>query len=478
MDEQDGFRIVGKGGTGTGKKPPRAAGRDGGDSLGGTGFYYITPDSLDDTTLSGRRVYTRLFTLPAYILRELLKAVLLSAAVFSVILMAVFAGQVLRDGIGPYTLAKVLPNFIPLICPFVLPLAIITGILICYSRFAKDNEILAAYAGGIHPLWLMVPAIITSVLAIFITLTLNEAGLLPAINNIERLVVDDQANILRRMISRPGNITVQTGVEYVAMSKLDASRDPQGRASLDITRFALAPGAESEADPAFPWDPNYPYPAKRIIARDHEVRDFSDGAGREREMTLKMLVTKPVLQDLHTTDLNRTFIADGESGEERIVLGGRPNVTIHSNRTSFWPILELVKTRREAEEDVRKQRRVLDQQNRDFLTEAQRESAQAILARQERVVMDRTSEINMRMALCFSCLAFAVLGIPLGMRTRGTIVASFVWGIATAGVFFLALKSAEAQVARGLMPYYVIWIPDALVVAVGIFLWFYNTRRV
>ncbi len=475
MDENTGFRIVGKGKTGTGRPggPARSAGPDDQPELGATGFYYITPDSWDDTTLSGRRTYSSILTLPAYILRELLKGVLLSAAVFSLILMAVFAGQVLRDGIGPYTLARVLPNFIPLICPFVLPLAIITGILICYSRLAKDNEILAAYAGGINPLWLMVPAIITSILAIFVTLTLNEAGLLPAISNIERLVVDDQANILRRMISRPGNITVQTGQEYIAMSKLDPSRDPGGRAGLDITRFAFAAGDGAAA--GFPWDPKYPFPAKRIVARDHEVEDFTDGA--EREMTLKMLVTKPVLQDLHLTDLNRTFIADGESGEERIVLGGRPNVTIHANRSSFWPILTLVDTRRDAEEEIARQVRNLEQ-NSQFLTEAQRESANVFLARQRAVVMNRTSEINMRLALCFSCLAFAILGIPLGMRTRGTLVASFVWGIATAGVYFLALKSAEAQVARGILPYYVIWIPDALVVLAGVFLWFRNTRSV
>ena len=224
----------------------------------------------------------------------------------------------------------------------------------------------------------------------------------------------------------------------------------------------------------FPWDPRYPFPAKRIVARDHVVEDFSDGAGRE--MTLKMLVTKPVLQDLHPTDLNKTFIADGESGEERIVLGGRPNVTIHSNRTSFWPILVLVDTRRAAEEEILAQRRQL-QENGDFLTDAQKNVAQHIIENQSQLVQNRTSEVNMRLALCFSCLAFAVLGIPLGMRTRGTLVASFVWGIVTAGVYFLALKSAEAQVARGILPYYVIWIPDVLVVLVGIFLWFHNTRR-
>lgn len=466
MDSKGGFRIVGKS---QGERPSsEAQGKSMEQDLMPTGFHYLTPEP--DDTLSGRRSYSHMVILPMYILRELLKGVILSAAVFSIILIAFFASQVMRDGIGVYTMAKVLPNFLPLICPFVLPLAIITGILICYSRLSKDNEILAAYAGGVAPIWLMLPAIMTSIIAIFITLTLNEVALLPAIRNIERLVTEDQVNILRHMIQRPGNITVQAGEEYLAMSKLDPARDPLGRASLDITRFAVAT-PEIPKEEGSIWSPFFPHPTKRMVARDHEVQDFSDDDARE--MTMKMHVTKPILQDLHISDINRSFIAYGESGEERIVLGGRPDVTIHSNRSSFWPILMLSDTRRDAENKIRE----LEAINMESLPATQREAAARMLIRQREIVTDRTGEINMRLALSFSCLAFAALGIPLGMRTRGSLVNSFVWGIATAGIFFLALKSAEMQVSRGILPYWIIWIPDLLVVVTGIVLWFVNTRR-
>ena len=470
MAKTAGFRIVGR----TSDTPSPSPEQE--PDLGATGFYYVSPtDAWDDTTLSGRRVFTRLITLPVYILRELLKGVFLSTAVFSVILMAVFAGQVMRDGVGPYTLARVLPNFIPLICPFVLPLAIITGILICYSRLAKDNEILAAYAGGVNPFWLMLPALLTSVIAIFITLTLNEVALMPAINNIERLVIDDQANILRRMITKPGNVTLQAGDEFIAMSKLDPSLDPDRRAALDITRFARAEDEDGGAPGASGWDSRYPYPTKRVLARNHTVQDFSESGPNTSGMTLKMLVNKPQFQDLHATDINRTFIADGESGEERMALGGRPHVTIHSNRSSFWPILRLAETRRDAEQRIQE---LEAGGGIEAHPEAQREEMRRVLNLLKRMVTDRTAEINMRLSLCFSCLAFAILGIPLGMRTRSTMVASFAVGIFTAGIYFLALKAAEAQVSRGLMPYWVIWLPDILVVLLGMFLWVVTSRRV
>ncbi|MCC8191254.1 MAG: hypothetical protein LIP77_11585, partial [Planctomycetes bacterium] len=74
-------------------------------------------------------------------------------------------------------------------------------------------------------------------------------------------------------------------------------------------------------------------------------------------------------------------------------------------------------------------------------------------------------------------LASAVLGLPLGRRTRRTMVASCVVGLIPTGVYFLALKSAEAQVSRGLLPFWVIWIPDVVVVVVGVGLWFLGSRR-
>ncbi|MDR1519153.1 MAG: LptF/LptG family permease [Planctomycetota bacterium] len=447
-----------------------AAGRD--DDLGATGFYYVAPAGNWEENLAGKRSYSHLIILPAYIWRELIKGVILSIAVFSLILMAVFAGQVMRDGIGPHTLALILPNFLPLICPFVLPLAIITGIIICYSRLSRDNEILAAYAGGAHPLWVMLPAILTSIIAIFVTLSLNESALMPAIGNIERLVIEDQADILRRMLSRPGNITVQAGGEYLAMSKLPPSAIDGQRAVINITRFVRQPAGEAAAD--FAWNPAFPYPAKRMVARDHQLQDMrGDAADR---LVLKMLVTKPVFQDLHPSKINKTFIADGASGEERIVMGGRPSVTIHSNRSSFWPILKLSSDRREGNNDIKEMEAALERL--DGLAAEQRAQMENRLAGLRKRVATRTSEINMRLALCFSCLAFAVIGIPLGLRAKGTLASSFAIGIAVSGLYFLALKTLQHRVGDGLAPYWVIWLPDAVVMLAGIVLWLTDSRRV
>ena len=80
-------------------------------------------------------------TFPRYVFAELAKALLLCLAVFSLILMASFAGQVLmKDGVGLVPLLWILPNLFPIICPFVMPLAVTTAILVCYGRLSAGNE--------------------------------------------------------------------------------------------------------------------------------------------------------------------------------------------------------------------------------------------------------------------------------------------------------------------------------------------------
>ena len=430
---------------------------------GATGFYYITPGDEWDDTPSRRGSFRMLMTLNGYILRELVKGVLMSTAVFSVIIIGVFSGQVIRDGVGPVTLLKVMPNFMPLICPFVLPLAIITGILICYSRLARDNEITASYAGGIGPFWIIFPSFLVAVFAIFITLTLNEVAMLPAMRGIEKMIAEDQANILMRMMTRPGNITVQASDEYIAMSKLEPERDPEHRSALDATRFVNP----YPAAPAEGWNPAYPYPTKRVVARDHSIHDFSDG--KSGELALKLAIIKPIFQDLHSTDINKIFIAYSDYGEEQVVLNRHGRVSFNSNRASYWPILMLVDTRRAAEERLAGLKATL--LKAVGLQPAQVTAVGKMVAEEEKLIRSRTADINMRLALCFSCFAFAVMGIPLGMRTKGSAANSFATGIAMSAVYFLALRFADMQVSDGFLPYWIIWLPDALVAAIGLVMW-------
>jgi lipopolysaccharide export system permease protein len=147
-----------------------------------------------------------LVTLPLHVLRELGKALGLAIAIFGFVLLAIAAGQMMRDGASIFTVFSVLPYLVPLVSPMVLPLTIITGTLICYGRLSATNEFSAAQAGGVHPLWIAAPGLAVATLATCVTVFLNADVLDMATVRIEKAILSDMAGILQRKLSKPGSI--------------------------------------------------------------------------------------------------------------------------------------------------------------------------------------------------------------------------------------------------------------------------------
>ncbi len=253
------------------------------------------------------KTFVMLTVLPRYVWNELIVGLLLTTALFSVVLLCVFAAQVLDDGVRLYTLFKIFPSFLPLIMQFIFPVSLLTSIILCYSRLSRDNEIMAACAAGINPLWLMTPALICAVISVFINLIVNDLAVGPALKNIEFLVKVDITESKRHMIGKYANFTLLDGKEYIAISRLNTNRNSTSPSILSITRFSKPTYKETGN-----WNPNYPFPVKRLIARDHTVHDPLKGGGQE--LAIKITVLKPVFQELHQYNIDKAIVSYGESG--------------------------------------------------------------------------------------------------------------------------------------------------------------------
>ena len=82
-------------------------------------------------------------------------------------------------------------------------------------------------------------------------------------------------------------------------------------------------------------------------------------------------------------------------------------------------------------------------------------------------------ELNQRIVLALSCLAFALLGIPLGIRTRGSGSAIRI-GIAILMVFsfyvFVILVDSMATKHPTMRPDLIMWIPVVFSVSTGTYM--------
>ncbi len=81
-------------------------------------------------------------------------------------------------------------------------------------------------------------------------------------------------------------------------------------------------------------------------------------------------------------------------------------------------------------------------------------------------------EIHKKFAIPFACLAFALVGIPLAETSRrGGRGSSFALSLGILLAYYVLLSSGETWAQKGtLPPAAAIWLPDALLVALGLFL--------
>lgn len=405
-----------------------------------------------------------LITLALYVLRELGKAMGLALMVFTFILLAFYSGQVIREGASIFTVLSILPNIFPLISPLVLPLTIITGTLICYGRLSASNEYIAVQAGGINPRWFAAPALLVAVLSSVITVYLNADVLTAAVGGIESSVLADQTNILRRRLSKPGSFTFQN----FCISRFPRNWDKANRAGINLTVFRKAKDGEDLGDK--PVNPEYPYPDKCYLAKDHAINLLED---KDTGSIYAQADCRNFTQiDLRGKDVQ---ITGAERGSLKFLLESdrnRPSIT--SQRVSNWGINYLIVKVRESREEMaralaREESLRIDNPNEAAI-------ARNDYQNQRESWLKRLSELHMKLALSFACIGFAAVGIPLGLRSRrGSTTNGFAIGIVIAVMYFVVIKALQGTVRDGHLGWWILWGPNLALLALGGALWWRGT---
>ena len=131
-------------------------------------------------------------TLHAYLLKDLLKVMLLTLVALTLLLSVLVIIQPLRKlGLAGEQLLELFVYTVPIMLSLTLPFATLFAAALIYGRFSQDNELLAARASGVATLSLLRPALGMGMVVTIVSLVLTNV-VAPKLSTLSGLV---QSNI-------------------------------------------------------------------------------------------------------------------------------------------------------------------------------------------------------------------------------------------------------------------------------------------
>ncbi len=325
----------------------------------------------------------------------------------------------------PEVVAKLLLYALPSTIPFALPLGVLVGILIGLSRMSADSEITAIRAAGISSTSVARPVLLFAFFAMCITATAS-LWLTPLSLHLESLVARNFAaaqltgNIESRIFDEqfPNTVLYVGNVETVAKQII--------------------------------WG--------QVFIADVTPPDELARQGKNRGTGPRIIVAQQAIP--HPDAANNRIILDMRNyrSTERdkdghFVLTAAPN--------QVWTL------QAQKQEELQLNKTV---QEMDTGPLYNRVYGRHDLSREDYV--DAAIELHQRFALPLACILLALVGIPLGLSSRkGGKSMAFVLTVMLAFLYYLGFITLIGLAKKGSLPVPVaVWTPDAVFLAVGVFL--------
>ena len=351
-------------------------------------------------------------TLHAYLTRQVLGSLLLTVAVFTLVLLL---GNVLKEILSLLvnrqasllSVVRAILLLIPYVLVFALPMGMLTATLLTFGRFSADNELTAVRASGISLLSLITPVLVLS-------------ALLSAVCALVNLHVAPRCRVAYKHL-----------IYETALERVDT----------------LLP------ERAFRQFQNFTVYFGRV--RNGEVRDVyiyeMDKGGSNVLRTVRAprgtFSVEATNKTIHLV-LFDAWMVTGEEGERRPIRVGEQPVEL------IW------------KEKVEKQPGLSDM---GFLELWQKRSE---LERQGIPTTPVDVQIHSQVAFSFACIGFALIGIPLGIRAhRRETSAGIAMAMVLVMLYYGVLVLGESLDTKPqYAPHLIVWLPNFIFQAVGLVL--------
>ncbi|HEY0593550.1 MAG TPA: LPS export ABC transporter permease LptF, partial [Thermoanaerobaculia bacterium] len=360
-------------------------------------------------------------TLTRYILRELIPPTLIGFSFYTFIILMNqlfnFAELIIKRSLHLSVVLELLALTLPHIVVLTIPMALLVGILIAIGRLSADSEVIAMQAAGLSPGAIYRPVFYFSVLAFLV------------------------------------NFALMTWALPWGNSRLQARR-------VELTTSA----AETQIKPRVFFD--------QFENRVVYINDIDPASGLWKGV---------FISDTSDPDQQRIIVASSGNlsvtQERQVWLELRDSAThvttadkpdrYELNRNATQRIL-LDDPRRQALEDQPLAKSLKELSLGELRSRLRKEIAagDALDARFIRV------EIHSRFAIPFACIAFGIIGLPLGITNRrGGKSSGFSLSIAIILLYYVLLNNGTDLARSGKLPPFLgLWLPNLILVPVGIWL--------
>ena len=358
--------------------------------------------------------------LQRYVFVELIKIFILTVTTLSFLLFLVQSVVLWHKfGLSIGQLAVRMPFLFPTVLTYSLPMAMLATCTFAYGRLASDNEIVAIRAAGIHAFPIAAPALIVGLALCPVTLALC-FNFIPA--SAQKAMEDVKGN-------------VDALIKKLKMDKLVAVK---GTPYTFRVREALSDrfvGVDIYQDfPATSSDAEEVSRVMQMHAREGYLR-ATDEPGK-------------MIFDLYDVT---SIMKDG------------PNAVAQDGvRLRRLPLIFQLKT-----EKLTKPSLLTYEQLWEAILRA---AAQRDREKGKRLELALWTEIHARWGLSFTCLAFAMVGVPIGIFSRrGNFMVSFAYGCIPVFLMYYPMLILGKSLAEsgGLPPALAMWTPIVFLMGVG-----------
>jgi len=419
--------------------------------------------------------------LSRYVLREHLGPFVLSLAVLTFLFLMQHVIQVLDLVIGKGLQVHIVLELfflnIAWMVALTVPMAVLVAVLMAFGRLSHDGEITALRASGISPARLVLPVLLAGMVVAAGLVYFNDR-VLPEFNyRLKNLIAD--ISVLRPTLNlRPGVFVESVDGYTIHLQEVDpTSNRVRGVTIIQYLDFA-------------PPDPPH------IIRAEHGTMTFN-----ARRETLDLDLFEGTVTEVHAGQSRvqgfremKTFMTVTGTALERRETGVRGDREL--------PIRDMMAraasrdtTRQGYEQQLRELavpflRRVVEggavelpetgqgQRPEQGVLAAHRAlEARLESADRQREIYERQRdrywvEIHKKWSIPFACIAFVLIGIPLGvMARRGGAVLSFGIALFFFVLYWVSLILGEDLADRNLIdPWVGMWLPNIIVSLAGLYL--------